>query len=99
MMREAPIPEFHPAYEAIYADVTGCLWVEETRVPGGDTARHTTIFDPEGRMIGSVVLPDGLRVEQIGEDYVLGRWTDDLGVEYLRLYPLTRPAMDTASDG
>jgi hypothetical protein len=92
MMREAPIPEFHPAYEAIFADVTGCLWVEETRVPGGDTMRHTTIFDPDGRMIGSVVLPDGLRVEQIGEDYLLGRWTDDLGVEYLRLYPLRRPA-------
>jgi len=91
MLREAPIPEFHPAYEAIYADVTGCLWVEETRVPDGDTARRTTIFDAEGRMIGSVVLPDGFRVEEIGQDYVLGRWTDDLGVEYLRLYPLTRP--------
>jgi hypothetical protein len=91
MMREAPIPPFHPAYEAIYADVTGCLWVEETRIPGGDTARHTTVFDPAGRMVGSVVLPDGLRVEQIGADFLLGRWTDDLGVEYLRLYPLTRP--------
>lgn len=96
MLRDAPIPEYHPAYGSIYGDVLGCLWVEETRVPGGDTARHTTIFDPEGRMIGSLVLPDGLRVEQIGEDYLLGRWTDDLGVEYVRLYTLTRPSDDPA---
>ncbi len=99
MLRQAPIPEFHPAYGAIYADRTGCLWVEETRVPGGDAARHTTIFDPAGRMIGSLVLPDSLRVEQIGEDYVLGRWTDDLGVEYVRLYPLARPGVDGAPGG
>jgi hypothetical protein len=99
MLRDAPVPEFHPAYQAIYADAMGCLWVEETRVPGGDTTRHTTIFDPEGRMVGSVVLPDGFRVEQIGMDYVLGRWADDLGVEYVRLYPLTRPAAEAANGG
>ncbi len=90
MFREAPIPEFHPAYGDIYADALGFLWVEEYRLPG-DEVRLTTIFDPEGRMVGSVILPDAFRVFQIGEDYILGRYADELGVEFLRLFGLDRP--------
>ena len=89
MFREAPIPELHPAHGAIYADKLGFLWIEEYRFPGDD-ARLTTIFDPEGRMVESLVLPSGLRIEEIGEDYILGVYRDELGVEYLRSYPLTR---------
>jgi hypothetical protein len=91
MFREALIPEFHPAYGDIYADALGFLWVEEYRHPGDET-RLTTIFDLEGRMVGSVIIPDGLRIFEMGDDYILGRYADDLGVEYLRLYGLTRPS-------
>jgi hypothetical protein len=90
MFREAPIPDLHPAHGAIYADLLGWLWVEEYRLPG-EEARHTTIFDPEGKMVGSVILPEGFRVFEIGEDYILGRSFDELGVEYLQMYELTRP--------
>ena len=90
MFREAPIPELHPAYGSLYVDALGFLWVEEYRLPGQET-RVTTIFDTEGRMVGSLVLPSRFQVYEIGEDYVLGRWVDELGVEYLRLYSLTRP--------
>lgn len=92
LFRDSPIPENHPAYGSIHADRLGCLWVEETRVPDGPEARLTTIFDPDGRMVGSVVLPEGLLVWEIGEDYVLGRTVDDLGVPYLQLHELTRPS-------
>lgn len=27
---------------------------------------------------------------EIGDDYVLGVWEDELGVQYVRLYPLRR---------
>ena len=64
--------------------------MEEYRVPGVED-RVTTIFDPEGRMVGSVTLPRRFRVEEIGVNYLLGRASDELGVEYLRLYGLTRP--------
>jgi len=90
LFREAPLPEFHPAYGFIYADALGFLWVEEARVPGEET-RFTTIFDPKGRMVGSVILPNRFQAFEIGEDYVLGRSVDELGVEYLVLYGLTRP--------
>lgn len=90
MYRDASIPERHPAYGYTYADTDGFLWVEEYRLPG-DEIRRTTIFDPEGRMVGSLVIPTRFQIYEIGWDYVLGRWVDDLGVEYLRLYGLTRP--------
>ncbi len=93
MLREAPIPELHPAHGSIHADALGCLWVEEYRLPG-DTTRVATVLDPEGRMTGSVALPPGLAIFEIGADYLLGRWADELGVEYLRLYALTRPPGD-----
>jgi hypothetical protein len=90
MMRDAPIPDYHPALGNIYADRLGYLWVEETRMPD-EEVRHTTIFDPEGRMVGQVVLPSRVQVQEIGADYLLGRWTDDLGVSYLRMYEVDRP--------
>jgi hypothetical protein len=93
MFEEAPIPDFHPAHGFIYADMLGYLWVEEYRLPGEET-RLTTIFDPEGRMVGSVILPDRFQVTEIGADYILGRYVDELGVEYLRMYTLTRPGRD-----
>jgi hypothetical protein len=89
MFREAPIPEEHPAHGAIYADKLGFLWVEEYRLPG-EESRITTVFDPEGRVVETLVLPPGLRIEEIGEDYILGVYRDELGVEYLRSYDLTR---------
>jgi hypothetical protein len=90
MFREAPIPDYHPAHGSIYVDALGYLWVEEYRLPD-EAVRNTIIFDPDGRMVGSVVLPSGLRILEIGEDYLLGRDADDLGVESLHLYQLTRP--------
>lgn len=90
MFREAPIPEFHPAFGYVYADALGCLWVEEYRLPG-EEARVTTIFDRDGRMVGSVTLPTRFQAYEIGEDYLLGRWVDELGVERIRVYGLTRP--------
>jgi hypothetical protein len=42
-------------------------------------------------MVGSLALPSRLRILEIGEDYLLGRHADELGVEYLHLYELTRP--------
>ena len=77
---EMPTPDRMPAFLGLDADLLGFLWVEEYRVPGVE-ARLTTIFDPDGRMVGSVVLPNRLRVEEIGADYLLGRASDDLGVE------------------
>jgi len=90
-MDEAPIPETHPAYGEIYSDALGYLWVESTLTPDNQV-REATIFDSEGRMVGSVSLPSGLRIWEIGIDYILGSGRDDLDIEYLYLFELSRPS-------
>jgi hypothetical protein len=35
-------------------------------------------------------MPAGLRVDDIGADYVLGVWRDDFDVEHVRLHALRR---------
>ena len=39
-----------------------------------------TVFNPEGHILGFVETPAGLDIYEIGEDYILGLATDDLGV-------------------
>jgi hypothetical protein len=87
----APIPENHPAYGPFHVDVEGFLWVEETRA-SDDEPRLASIFDPEGRWVGSLTLPERLGIYEIGRDYLLGRTTDQLGVQYLAMHELTRPS-------
>ncbi|UCC73471.1 MAG: hypothetical protein JSV86_02605 [Gemmatimonadota bacterium] len=84
-----PFPETMPAYHDLLADAEGNLWVEEYRRPGDDQPRWT-VFDPNGVMLGIVATPPDFQVYQIGYDFVLGRWTDDLDVEHVRLYELIR---------
>jgi hypothetical protein len=86
----APIPEYHPAHESLFADREGFLWVQETRVTDEEPRRYS-IFDPHGRLTGTLVFPNRLSILEIGPDYLLGRGTDDLGVQYIRMYRLTRP--------
>lgn len=82
-------PEFLPAYSGFRLDDTGVLWVEEYRAPGEAEPRWQ-LFDGEGRWLTTVVTPERLRVLEIGVDYLLGVWRDELDVEYLRLYGLVR---------
>lgn len=91
-------PETLPAYGEIVVDGGGNLWVERVRRPG-EEGNQWHVFDPEGRLLGSVDLPIGLEVFQIGPDFVLGRWTDDLDVEHVRLHELTRKAASTSGTG
>lgn len=66
------------------------LWVQDYPSPGAATVPWT-VFDPRGVMLGQVALPAGFRATDIGADYVLGVWTDELGVERVRVYSLRKP--------
>ncbi|MYA12386.1 MAG: hypothetical protein F4087_02255 [Gemmatimonadetes bacterium] len=95
LMREffesIPVAEHFPAFSAILADDTGHLWVREYDYPQEERpAPLWTVFDPAGRVLGYVETPRGLLIGQIGEDYILGRAEDELGVEYVQLWPLAR---------
>ena len=59
----------------------------------GETEAYWSVFDPEGRLVGSLDMPDGVEVLEIGENYLLGLYRDEFEVEYVRAYGLTRPGV------
>ena len=83
--------------ESIRLDAEENLWVEPYSLPGAQAAPFE-VYAPDGTWLGAVATPPGLglgtdRVPvgfEIGEDYVLGLWRDELGVEYVRMYGLER---------
>ncbi|MCJ7626943.1 MAG: hypothetical protein MUO50_01025 [Longimicrobiales bacterium] len=74
----------------LLVDVGGNLWVVDHYRPGDDRNRWT-IFSPEGVWLGSIALPIGFVPSQIGPDFLLGRWIDDLGFVHIRGHRLIKP--------
>ena len=86
-----PVAEHFPAFASIMSDRTGHLWVEEYEVIGEESDGVLwTVFDPDAQVLGFVETPEGLTIYEIGEDYILGRVQDELGVESVQLWPLER---------
>lgn len=90
MFARLPIPPAMPHYTTMLVDAAGDLWVGAFVAPA-DTARSWHVFDPDGRLVGELSMPADLRVTQIGRDFVLGTWSDDMDVEHVRLFSLNRP--------
>ncbi len=86
LYEEVTLPETKPAYGRLLADTDGNLWVAEY-----DNEGRWTVFDTEGRLLGAVEIPGRVRVVEIGSDYLLGVWQDEMDVETVRLYRLVRP--------
>lgn len=89
--RESDLPhgEFVPPYGEIRTDHDGNLWVSDYDDPT-DPPGHWTVYDPTGAVAARILLPDRFRPFDIGPDWILGRYLDDLDVEYVRLYRIVR---------
>lgn len=83
-----PLPELLPAIGQIVADRAGNLWVQDFLAPD-DTSATWRVFDPTGRYTGTVAMAERLTVYEIGDDYVLGAYRDEDGLEEVRMYALT----------
>lgn len=89
--RDVGLPNTHPAFRRVLADEVDHLWIQEYTLPGEAGPNPVwTVFDPEGHVLGFMDTPAGLRIFEIGEDYLLGYATDELGVEYVQLWSLNR---------
>jgi hypothetical protein len=86
---QVQLPDQLPAFERLLVDDAGNLWVQHTAWPG-TVPPEWDVFDGEGTMLGTVRMPAGLRATHVGADFVLGVWTDEDGVEYVRMYTLTK---------
>jgi hypothetical protein len=89
LLADDPFPETFPAYRDFVVDAEGNLWVAVYRRPGDDLPRWT-VFDPDGQMLGEVSTPERFTIHQIGSDFVLGHWQDDLDVEHVLLFELVK---------
>jgi hypothetical protein len=102
---ERPMREFWGFFLGIRVDREGFLWIASPAPDGGQASPEMLIVSPDGRYMGRVQMPGDLRLLDVGPDWVLGVWRDDLDVEYLRLHRLerkgeaSRPARPSSSEG
>jgi hypothetical protein len=89
LFREWSYPDSQPVYDQLLVSTAGDVWVRHFAIGQQPTARWS-VFDPAGRWLGEVTTPGDLVVMELGEDHVLGLWTDDYGVEYVRVYAVDK---------
>ena len=98
MWRERSRAPKLPVLRSVHVDAAGNLWVAPYYIAGAEPPPFE-VHAPDGTWLGSVALPPGLErgfiqyqapYMEIGEDYVLGVWKDDLDVQYVRVYRLNR---------
>ena len=77
-------------------DAKGNLWVQEYETRD-ESEPQWSVFDTEGVLQGTLSVPTGVTLTDIGDDYVLGHWRDDLDVEHVRMYALVKPRQRTRS--
>jgi hypothetical protein len=96
----APIPEKLSVAWGMIVDSEGFVWIRPyeplrhaaalgglSRAGRGGT---WVVFSPSGDRVGQVAIPDDLEPIQITRDAVVGIRIDELGVQYVRVYALTR---------
>jgi len=88
---KTPVPETLPAFESLLVDRDGNLWAQAFEVPG-EPQRTWSVFTPDGQWLGEVAVPDRFSPLEIGDDYVLGRFGDELDVEHIQVWELVKPA-------
>jgi hypothetical protein len=83
-------PAQMPVYDALRTDAEGNLWVRAYEPDSAHPSRWW-VFSGEGRLLGTVTTPSQLVVQEIGTDYVVGVWRDEMDVQYVHRYTLHKP--------
>lgn len=89
--KDLPLPDQVPAINEMYVDRLGYMWVQRFDLSWAGWETHTgmDILSPDGKWLGTLQVPKGIRIFEIGEDYLLGSRFKN-GVETLVLYELNR---------
>lgn len=88
--QQIEFPETIPPYQELVVDSEDHLWVMHFNSPGYRGPSQWSVFSPDGVLLGVVELPQGFVPRQIGRDFLLGIWRDELDVPYIRTYGLER---------
>jgi hypothetical protein len=68
----------------------GRIWAA-TNFPPADHAQVWTVFDLEGRALARVDLPARFDLHEVGPEYIMGRYRDELDLNFIRIYGLEKP--------
>jgi hypothetical protein len=91
VLRLVPFPSTMPLFGGLRVDDQGMVWIREySAFP--DEPQVWRVYEPNGRAIARARLAAGLGILDIGLDHVLVREVDDMEVERVLLYSLTRTA-------
>ncbi|MDT8437320.1 MAG: hypothetical protein RRA92_11275 [Gemmatimonadota bacterium] len=86
---EVPLPDAAGIVAGLLVDPLHNVWVRSVSLPG-DTLASWVVLSGDGTWLGTVAMPEDLRVLEIGADYVLGTRTDDLDREHVVQFGLVR---------
>ncbi len=86
MRMSIDVPATMPAFQALRTSTDGTLWVQ--RYTREDEQPLWSAFREDGGYLGDLDIPVGARVLDIGDDYLVLLETDELEIEYVRVYEL-----------
>ncbi|GMV06370.1 MAG: hypothetical protein AMXMBFR53_26460 [Gemmatimonadota bacterium] len=85
------IPTRRPASSGLTVDALGYVWLQEYVVNNSASGpRRWLVFEPNGEWLGHVSVPPSFDLYEVGEDFVLGRSLDAMGVETVQVLRLHR---------
>lgn len=87
---DAPVRETAPAFSGLAVDAEGRLWVKRTATEASSGFEYA-VFGTNGVFEGSIVLPAHDRILTMYGNRIVVLRTDDLGVEQVAVYEMTRP--------
>ena len=83
-----PQPDHLPFYSGLRLDSEGLLWVVLS-VPG-DPETHLRAFDEAGEVVAELYVPEDMTVFEVGSDYVLGKFDDEMGEWHVGVFRFSR---------
>lgn len=85
-----PYPPHLPTFESLHVDPEGNIWARQERYGAADDTDEFFVFAADGRYLGIVEVPANLWVFQIGSDFILAQFRDELDVVYVHLYRIEK---------
>jgi hypothetical protein len=78
-------------FTRIVIDEEGRVWLSPYELSNLSYAGNWHVLDVEGRLIGSLKVPENFRLLAVRSNTVFGVWQDELNIEYIRSYRVIEP--------
>ena len=84
------IPSTMPHFSELQVAPDGTIWLAAYQAFRDEPTTTWTVIGPDGRLLGEIDLPPDFTIHEIGNEDLLGVWTDEFDVQYVRRYQLRR---------